>query len=146
VTGTSAAVMGLVALILYQATGYKGFDGLGSMLMGVIIAVTSIVLIWGVKGYLAGKSASAEIENQIKDAALKVEQVKNVVELATMYVGSHKLLLHLDIEVGSSTTAKEIGETVEVLKERIKKEVPIVSTVQIEVVPSSASPRMGGAG
>ena len=55
-TGTSAAVMGLIALILYQGTGYKGFDGLGGMLMGVIIAVASISLIWGVKGYLAGKA------------------------------------------------------------------------------------------
>ncbi len=137
-TGASAAAIGLISLILFQATGYKGFDGLGGMLMGIIIAVTSIVLIWGVKGYLAGKSASAEIEKQIRDAVLEVKQVKNVVELATMYLGSHKLLLHLDIEVGSSTTAKELGEIVEVLKERIKQEVPIVSTIQIEVVPSSA--------
>jgi divalent metal cation (Fe/Co/Zn/Cd) transporter len=55
-----------------------------------------------------------------------------------MYLGSHKLLVHLDIEVGGSTTAKELGEIVEVLKERIKQEVPIVSTIQIEVAPSSS--------
>ncbi len=53
-----------------------------------------------------------------------------------MYLGSHKLLLHLDIEVNSSTTAKELGEIVEGLKMRIKREVPIVSMIQIEVVPS----------
>ena len=101
--------------------------------MGVIIAVASISLIWGVKGYLAGKSASAEIEKQIRDAALEFKQVKNVLELATMYIGSQKLLLHLDIEVNRSTTAKELGEIVEALKARIKERVPIVSTVQIEV-------------
>lgn len=137
-TGASAAVIGLISLILFQATGFKRFDGLGGMLMGTIIAVTSIVLIWGVKDYLAGKSASPEIEKQIRDAALEIKQVKNVLELATMYLGSHKLLLHLDIEVSSSTTAKELGEIVEVLKERIQKEVPVVSTIQVEVVPSSA--------
>jgi cation diffusion facilitator family transporter len=138
VTGSSAAAMGLISLILFQARGYKGFDGLGGMLMGIIIAITSIVLIWGVKGYLTGKSASAEIEKQIRDTVLEVTQVKNVLELATMYLGTHKLLLHLDIEVGSSITAKELGEIVETLKERIKQEVPIVSTIQIEVVPSSS--------
>ena len=138
-TGASAAAMGLISLILFQATGYKGFDGLGGMLMGIIIAVTSIVLIWGAKGYLVGKSASAEIEKQIRDVVLEVKQVKDVRELATMYLGTHKLLLHLDIEVGGSTTAKELGEIVEVLKERITHEVPIVSTIQIEVVPSSSS-------
>ena len=138
VTGTSAAGMGLLSLILFKATGYKGFDGLGGMLMGVIIAVTSIVLIWGVKGYLAGKSASTEIQKQIRDAVLEVKQVENILELSTMYLGSHKLLLHLDIEVSSSSTANELGDLVEVLKERIQKEVPVVSTIQIEVVPSSA--------
>src|SRR5687767_4101918 len=50
-TGASAAAMGLISLILFQATGYKGFDGLGGMLMGIIIAILSIVLIWGVKDY-----------------------------------------------------------------------------------------------
>jgi divalent metal cation (Fe/Co/Zn/Cd) transporter len=135
-TGASAAAMGLISLVLFQATGYKGFDGIGGMLMGIIIAVTSIVLIWGVKDYLAGKSASPEIEEQIRDVVLGVKQVKKILELATMYMGSHKLLLHLDIEVGSSTTAKELGEIVEVLKERITHEVPIVSTIQIEAVPS----------
>jgi divalent metal cation (Fe/Co/Zn/Cd) transporter len=136
-TGTSAAVMGLIALILYQGTGYKGFDGLGGMLMGVIIAVASISLIWGVKGYLAGKSAAPEIEKQIRDAALEFKQVENVLELATMYIGSQKLLLHLDIEVSRSTTAKELGEVVEALKVRIKEKIPIVSTIQIEVAPAS---------
>ncbi len=58
-------------------------------------------------------------------------------ELATMYIGSQKLLLHLDIEVSRSTTAKELGEIVEVLKERIKEKVPIVSIIQIEVAPAS---------
>lgn len=137
VTGTTAAVAGLISVILYQATGYKGFDGLGGMLMGVVIGISSIFLIWGVKGYLTGKSASAEIEKRIREVALDFKQVKNVVELATMYLGTHKLLLHLDIEVNNSTTAKELGEVVEGLKKRIKKEVPIASTIQIEVMPSA---------
>ena len=136
-TGASAAAVGLIALILYQATGYQGFDGLGGMLMGVVIAASSIALMWGVKGYLAGKSASAKIEKQIRDAALEFKQVKNVLELATMYLGSQKLLLHLDVEVGRGMTAKELGELVELLKEQIKEEVPIVSTIQIEVAPCS---------
>jgi cation diffusion facilitator family transporter len=138
VTGAGAAAVGLIALILYQATGYQGFDGLGGMLMGVIIAVCSVILIWGVKGYLAGRSAPAEIERRIRDAVLEFQEIKSVPELATMYLGSQKLLLHLDVEVGRGTTAKELGELVESLKARIKEKVPIVSTIQIEAAPSSA--------
>ena len=105
--------------------------------MGLIISMSAVVLIWGVKGFLEGKSASKEIEQQIRDAAFEVEQVRDVLELATMYLGSEKLLLHLDVEVDKSSTAKELGEVVDLLKEKIKKAVPIVSSIQIETIPAA---------
>jgi cation diffusion facilitator family transporter len=135
-TGASAALVGLVSLVIYQVLDVKYFDGIGGMLMGVVIAISSTLLIWGVKDYLAGKRASAEIEKQIRDAALRVQQVKNILELTTMHMGTRKLLLHLDIEVDKSTTAKELGEIVDKVKRKIQKEVPGVTTIQIEVVPS----------
>lgn len=134
-TGTGAAVIGLASLVVYHAAGIRYFDGLGSMLMGVTIAMSSIALIWGVKEFLAGKRASAEIEKQIRDAALEMKQVRRIRELATMYMGTKHLMLHLDIEVLGSTTAHEIGEIVAELKKRIKREVSIVSNIQIEIVP-----------
>ncbi len=135
-TGTSAALIGMISLILYQVTGLKYLDGLGSMLMGVIVGISSVILIWGVKGYLIGKRASAEIEQQIRNIVLGIKEVKDVVELNTMYVGSEKLLLHLDIEVNKITTAKEIDEIIDLLKEKIKKAFPVVFSIQIETVPS----------
>jgi cation diffusion facilitator family transporter len=138
-TGASAAVIGLASLVVYQAAGIRYFDGLGSMLMGVTIAMSSLALIWGVKEFLAGKRASAEIEKQIRDAALEMKQVRRIRELVTMYMGTKHLMLHLDIEVGGSTTAQEIGEIVAELKKRIRKEIPIVSIIQIEIVPSEST-------
>ncbi len=133
-TGASAALVGMISLILYQVTGIKQLDGIGSMLMGIIIGITAIFLLWGVKDYLAGKSASPEIEKQIKKIALGIKQIKSIVELSTMYMGSKKIMLHLDIEVNKSTTAKELDEIISLLKENIKKEVPTVSIIQVETV------------
>jgi cation diffusion facilitator family transporter len=66
-TGTTAAVLGLISLILYQVAGIQHFDGLGGMLIGLIIAFSSVVLIWGVKSYLIGKGAGPGIEQQIRN-------------------------------------------------------------------------------
>jgi cation diffusion facilitator family transporter len=140
-TGTSAALIGLASLIVYQVTGIHKLDGLGSMLMGVTIAICSVALIWGVKEFVAGKRASAEIEKQIRDAALEMTQINHISELATMYMGTKHLLLHMDIEVNGAITAEEISEIVAELKKRIKKAVPIVSTIQIEVAPSERPPQ-----
>ncbi len=135
-TGTSAAVVGLISLVAYQVSGLSYLDGLGSMLMGAIVSVSSVVLMWGVKDFLAGKGASAEIEQRIRDAVLGLKRVRSILELATLYLGTKKLLLHLDVEVNRSTTATESGEIVDELKQRIRREVPIVTAIQVEVVPS----------
>lgn len=135
-TGASAAIIGLTSLLLYQITGIKQFDGLGGMLMGVFIAVTAIALIWGVKDFLAGKSASPDIMKQIKTSVLEVPQILSILELSTMYMGSQKLMLHLDVEVNKNTTAKEITELTDALKAKIKKEVPVVYSMQIETIAS----------
>src|SRR5687767_11707557 len=70
-TGTAAAVMGLISLVLYQLAGIKDFDAMGAILIGFVISISSIVLIWGVKDYLVGKTASADIELSIRQAAME---------------------------------------------------------------------------
>ena len=72
------------------------------------------------------------LKQQIIQAALQVKQVKEIVEIATMYLGSEKLLVHLDIRIQNTTTAKDIDSVVEKVKEQAKKEVPIIYSIQIE--------------
>jgi len=131
-TGTAAAVMGLISLILYQVTGSQNFDGLGGMLIGVLIAFSSIVLIWGVKNYLIGKRADSSTEQKIRQAALQEKQVTEIVEIDTMYLGTEKLLIHLDIQIQDVSSLKDIDTIVEKVKEHIKKEVPNAYSIQIE--------------
>ena len=131
-TGTAAAVMGMISLIIYQAAGLQQFDGLGGMLIGLLIAFSSVVLIAGVKNFLIGKRATPAIEKQIKMAALRVKNVTEIFELHTMYLGSEKLLIHLDIGIEDPITLKDIEAVVEKVKEGVKKEVPIAYSIQIE--------------
>lgn len=43
--GASSAIVGLIALVLYQATGEMRFDGLGAMGIGIVLAILSLDLI-----------------------------------------------------------------------------------------------------
>jgi cation diffusion facilitator family transporter len=136
-TGTGAAVMGLISLILYQMTGAQYFDGLGGMLIGVLIALSSIVLIWGVKNYLIGKRADPATEQKIRQAALQVKQVKEIVELNTIFLGSERLLIHLDIQIQDAGSLKAIESIVDKVKEYIKKDVANAYSIQIETTSTS---------
>ncbi len=130
-TGTGSAVLGLISLLLYQLIGVEYFDAIGAILIGIIAGVSSLLLIWGVKDYLIGKTASAAVEEDIRQAALSVTEVNSVTSLQTMYIGSEKLLVHLDIDLhlGKDNNLVTITEKV---KQIIQKTVPIVYSIQIE--------------
>jgi divalent metal cation (Fe/Co/Zn/Cd) transporter len=49
-----------------------------------------------------------------------------------MYLGSERLLIHLDIRVQNARSLKEVETIVENVKEQVRKEVPITYSIQIE--------------
>ncbi len=131
-TGAASAVIGLISLLLYQFAKVEYFDAVGAILIGVVIVVSSVMLIMGVKDYIIGKTATPETENQIKESVLKLQQVDEVVDLETMYIGSEKLLVHLGINL-KSANPDNLEKTIDQIKEHIQKEIPIIYSIHIEI-------------
>ena len=130
-TGTLSAILGLISLVLYQLVSIEYFDAVGAILIGILIAVSSVLLIAGVKDYLIGKTASPDTLESIRKAVLKVKEVAGITELNTMYIGSEKLLVHLDINL-QSEDQEDMEQTAELVREHIRKDVPLVYSIQIE--------------
>ena len=95
--GMLAALFGFIALVIYGITGDGRYDGLGAMIIGVLLAVSSIVLLVGVKEFITGRRASDDIEQKIRRAALQTDGVEAVVGLKTMMLGSENLLVNIEI-------------------------------------------------
>ena len=131
--GTSAALFGLIALLLYQFAGIKQFDGIGAMIVGVTTAVLAVVLITGLRGLLVGERAAPEIEAKIKDAALTIRQVKEVADLRTMQIGPNKLLVNIEVNVANKLETDELEALIDRIKKRIEEKVPSVKIVQVEL-------------
>ena len=130
-TGTASAIMGFVSLILYQFVNVHFFDAVGAILIGLLIGVSSVMLIWGIKDYLIGKTASAATEKSIRKAILRANEVAGITELKTMYIGSEKLLVHIDVTI-KAAEQKNIERTVESIKDHVRREVPVVFSIQVE--------------
>lgn len=131
-TGTASAFIGLISLVLYQFAKVEYFDAVGAILIGVLIAVSSIMLIVGVKDYIVGKTATPETEESIRKSILKLNQVDEVVDLQTMYIGSEKLLVHLDVNL-QLENQENLEQTISIIKKHLQKELPIVYSIQIEI-------------
>jgi divalent metal cation (Fe/Co/Zn/Cd) transporter len=131
--GSVSAVVGLVAIGLYHLTGNSGYDGMGSILIGISTAVLAVVLISGVKDLLVGRSATSDIESRIREAVLEVPEVKRVLDLRTMYLGSERLLVNLEVYMEGGLETRQIEELIDEIKRKVKRRAPIVSHIQVEL-------------
>lgn len=131
--GTLASIFGLAALVFYQTSGNLLFDGLGAMAIGLLLAIFGVILVLSMRELIIGQSASTETENKIRQATLIQPEVKKVLDLKTLHIGSEKLLVNAEVNLNSNLTTREIEGIIDRIKEDIRKEVPQVKHIQVEI-------------
>ncbi|HEY1074365.1 MAG TPA: cation diffusion facilitator family transporter [Patescibacteria group bacterium] len=131
--GALAALFGFLSLGLFAITGNSRFDSVGAMLIGVLIAVLSFFLILEVKDLLVGRAASPELEEKIRESALSIKGVQHILDLRTMYLGTERLLVNLEIHVKDNLTTDQIEQLTDAVKHRIKQRIPSVKHIQVEL-------------
>jgi cation diffusion facilitator family transporter len=115
--GTLAALFGLFSLVCYQVTGNAQFDGIGAMLVSVVLAVSALVLLVSIRSLVTGQSAPRELERRIRDAVREVPEVRHIVGMRTMQIGSDKLLVNIDVHLRDSLTTDEIETVIEKIRD-----------------------------
>ena len=132
----SAALLGLVVafagVALTDFTGMGMFDGLASILIGIILGGTAIWLAHETKGLLIGESANANVIAGIRGIAGSPPEVEHVNEVLTMHMGPDFILLNLSVEFIGEITATGIEQTVRRIERDVKKAYPEVKRVFIE--------------
>ena len=131
--GTCASLIGTVALTIYILTGDSRFDGLGAMIIGVILAIFSVFLVLGIRELLIGKRASEETEAKIIRAAKEVEGVESVLGIKTLHIGTERLLVDLDVHMQSRLGTRELEQLMDKIKEKVREEVPSARYIQVEL-------------
>lgn len=131
--GTCASLIGTIALVIYILTGDIRFDGLGAMIIGIVLAIFSLFLVTGIRDLLIGKRASEETESKIKQAALEVEEVESVLGIKTLHIGTEKLLVDLDVHMEPQLGTRELERLIDKIKDKIREKVPSAKYIQVEL-------------
>ena len=139
--GALAALFGLVSLGLYAITGDGRFDGIGAMLIGLMLAGFAVVLLNGVRGLITGRSVPSLLAKDIRKAAMKVPGVLGVLDLRTMILGAESTLINLEIHLDDNLTTDEIEQVIDKVKREVGRVVPGYTHVQVEPETPSASQR-----
>lgn len=132
----SAAMLGLVialiANILAQTTGMYVFDGVASVIIGLILAGTAAWLAWETKGLLIGERANLHVIEGIKKLAAENDQIDHINEVLTMHMGPDFILVNISVDFADPVTAVEIERVVSDLDREIKAKYPKVKRIFIE--------------
>jgi cation diffusion facilitator family transporter len=130
--GALAAVFGLISLTIYGITGDARYDGLGACIIGVLLAILALTLLFTTKSLVTGRSAPKELENEIKRAASEAPQVKKVLDLRTMMMGTNNVLINLKVHINDGLSTDEVEITIDGIKENIQKKIPGRTHINIE--------------
>ncbi|HSR62396.1 MAG TPA: cation diffusion facilitator family transporter [Gammaproteobacteria bacterium] len=125
-------VIALVANILAQHTGMIIFDGIASIIIGLILAGTAAWLAWETKGLLIGERANLHVIEGIRKIASENEQIDHINEVLTMHMGPDFILVNISVDFVDPITAVEIERVVSNLDREIKAMYPNIKRVFIE--------------
>lgn len=133
----SAALLGLLlafaGVALSQVTGIAYFDGVASILIGLILLGTAVWLAYETKGLLIGESANRYIVRGIRDILTTNELIETVNEILTMHMGPDYILANISVEFKDSCRTGEIEEAIATIDRSIKAHYPQIKRIFIEV-------------
>ena len=131
-----AAMLGLIVafigIYLAQVTGMAIWDGVASVVIGVILSATAIWLAYETKSLLIGESASPQTVENIKTLALKYPEIKTVNHVLTLHMGPDYILANVSIEFSDDLKVGALETVTEKLTRDIKADNDTVKRVFIE--------------
>ncbi len=132
----TAAVLGLIVafggIALGQALDLPVLDGIASLVIGIILAVTAGFLAYECQSLLTGEGVDPVVREAIRRTALAEAGVIGVNELLTMHFGPRDVLVTLSLDFEDQLLAGGVEGIVSRLEERIKTAHPEVTRVFIE--------------
>ena len=133
----TAALLGLVVAFLGiwlgQLTGIVMFDGLATVIIGLILGATAVWLAYETKGLLIGESANQEVVESIRRMAGKISEIEHVNEVLTMHVGPNFILVNLSVDFKDGVSSEKAESTVANLDQAIKNAHPRVKRIFVEL-------------
>lgn len=132
----SAAMLGLIiaflGILLGQITGSLYFDGTASVLIGVVLGGTAILLAYETKGLLIGESANKEVVQKIREIVSSYKEISYIHEVLTMHMGPEYILVTISADFTDAVSSLEVETLISKMDSQIKQTFPEVKKVFIE--------------
>ncbi len=135
----SAALIGLAVAALgvglHQLTGSGVWDGIASLLIGVLLAGVAFVLGRTNRSLLIGRTAGPGLVHDAFDLLADAPEVEVVVDIQTMVTGTDSVLLCARVDFVDTLTAADLERACVRLDDELRDALPDLDEIFIEPVP-----------
>lgn len=132
----TGALLGLVFALfgvgLTIFTGNPVWDGVGTMLIGALLAVIAVILMVEMHSLLIGESATGEELAAIQSALEGTDRVERVIHLRTQYLGPEEMLVGVKIALAASTDLATVAAAIDQAEAAVRAAVPTATLIYIE--------------
>ncbi|MEZ4768289.1 MAG: cation diffusion facilitator family transporter [Caldilineales bacterium] len=132
----SADMIGILVaffgILLTQVTGILYFDGLASMIIGVILIMAALWLAHETKSLLIGEGADKQIVQGIRGLVNAQSQIKSIEEITTLHMGPEYVLVNMRVRFDDTALAVDIALVTDFLEEQIRDLYPLVKRVYVK--------------
>lgn len=146
----SAATLGLavagLALVVVMVTGDPIFDGVGTLLIGIILIGVAIFLATEIKSLLVGEAADPAIARSARALAKEQQHFRELLSLITVQQGPGEVLLAAKVMLSEHITSDQAVEEINAFETALRARHPEVKWSFIEPdLPEGMVPTAGKA-
>jgi len=137
----SAALVGLLlafgGLALHDLTGDAVWDGVASVLIGVLLALVAYILGRTNQGLLIGRQADPAIVRAVREHLSATSEVDVVVDLLTMVTGTDRILLCARLDFADGLSSNDLEQACVRIAAELTERFPDLDEIFLEPVPRS---------
>jgi cation diffusion facilitator family transporter len=139
-----AATLGLViaffGVFLSRQLRMPELDGVASIVIGIVLAVVSLVLIYESRSLMLGEGADPAAVADVRRLVEADEAVVRARKPLSMYFGPDQILIALDVQFRPGLSSQELEKAVDRIEATVRKRLPQVKHIFLEAESITARP------
>jgi len=133
-------VLAAVGLGLSLLTGNPMWDGLASVLIGLVLGVLAILLLHEAKGLLIGEAADPELVAKIRGCAEAHRGIEAVHDVMTVHSSPTMVTVIISADFTDTLTARDVEMIVADIESQVATSFPVVARVYVRPQDTSDKP------
>jgi len=140
-----AAMAGIIAaalgVFISHLTGNPFYDGAASVVIGVILGITALLLAYESKGLLIGEAADPEMVSALRELTASKKGIVGVGHVLTIHLAPDQVAGMINVDFDDSISAGEVERIVEAVEDEAQTRWPQLRRLFIRPMANAAAER-----